>query len=247
VLNGKINHHINSALQTLSTGDLVFIRPSDHHYFAPLKDEKCELINLAVKLDSLIDVSRYLGNDQFLENFTGSVIPVVFKMQNYQIDETANELLSINSYQITNPLLSRIKAKVFLVNIFTKYFLSDDFSGENNSSVPQWLKSLCGKLKDPENLRTGIEAMSALAPCTHEHLCKVCKKYLKKTPSELILGYRLETAARKLSGTQDKIFTIASELGFKSISYFHKEFKNTYSMSPAAYRKHSKVCGLIPV
>ena len=48
------------------------------------------------------------------------------------------------------------------------------------------------------------------------------------------------TAARRLLITDERISTIAYELGFDNVPYFSKLFKSVYGVSPQLYRKISR-------
>jgi AraC-like DNA-binding protein len=50
------------------------------------------------------------------------------------------------------------------------------------------------------------------------------------------LEVRLELAADRLSGTRDKVATIAAECGYRSIAHFIYKFRQRYGMSPREFR-----------
>ena len=78
--------------------------------------------------------------------------------------------------------------------------------------------------------------MHSLSGCTPAHLCKAFRKHLDKTPTEYLSELRSDYAAKLLADTDEKIFSIATDLGFKSLSRFYKIFKRYFDMTPAKYR-----------
>ncbi len=62
------------------------------------------------------------------------------------------------------------------------------------------------------------------------------KQLSGKTPSEWIMGLRLERAAALLSGGAGSVSEVAYGVGFKSVSYFCKCFRERYDVTPARYR-----------
>ncbi|WP_456427063.1 ATP-binding protein [Rhodocaloribacter sp.] len=62
------------------------------------------------------------------------------------------------------------------------------------------------------------------------------KRLSGKTPSEWILTLRLERAAALLSGGAGTVSEVAYGVGFKSVSYFCKCFRERYDVTPARYR-----------
>ena len=68
------------------------------------------------------------------------------------------------------------------------------------------------------------------------NLHRKLKQLSGKTPSEWILMLRLERAAALLSGGAGSVSEVAYGVGFKSVSYFCKCFRERYGVTPARYR-----------
>ncbi len=236
ILSGKIGHWVNGEIHELISGTLVFIRPSDVHRFEPIGNQPCELVNFSFQLELLLEFSEYLGNDFFLKRFTAPVTPPVFKLSISESEQIASELLKINAGQASSPEIARIRVKAIIANLFIKYFL-EPATSLMASSTPEWLEKLCEKMRKPENFTVGLKRLQQLAGCTPEHLCKSFRKYLEQTPTEYINELRVNHAARLLADTDDKIFSIATDLGFQSLSRFYHIFRKHYGMSPAKYRQ----------
>ena len=239
IISGKIKHLVNSEYQELQTGTLVFIRPTDIHGFEQLDGSACELVTVAFKLEFLRDLSTYLGNDYFLRKYTGPVTSPVFKLSLSETDKLATQLIRTNALQSTMHDLARLRIKIMIVEIFTRFFLETELSGYN-SEGPEWFEQLNVEMVKHENLCGGLERMKQLAPCTQEHLCKCFRKYLDKTPTEFINEQRIKRAAKQIVETDEKILAVAMELGYKSLSRFYNMFKKFYGISPAKYRSMSR-------
>ena len=63
------------------------------------------------------------------------------------------------------------------------------------------------------------------------------KLYTHKTPVEYITEYRLACAAKMLMETRRPVTEIGYACGFSNTSYFCKQFKEHYEMTPAKYRR----------
>ncbi len=239
VVSGRVMHEANSEAEELGAGSLVFVRPSDEHRFEQIADEQCELVNFAFKLEILRDLSAYLENDRFMWRYTGPVTPPVFKLSSAETEKLALDLLDIISLQHGSAEIARLKIKAVLAELFTTHFLKD-LNKSKEHGVPEWLDRICGEMRAEENLKKGLRALQAMSPCTPEHLCKSFRRHLKKTPTEFINELRVAQAAKKLSDSDDKILSIANDLGFQSLSRFYHIFQKHYGMSPAKYRAISK-------
>ena len=66
---------------------------------------------------------------------------------------------------------------------------------------------------------------------------KFFKEQVGMTPSEYIMMYRLNTAGDLLRETNKSITEIAHACGFNNVSFFIREFKKDYSVTPNKYRK----------
>ncbi|HCK99753.1 MAG TPA: hypothetical protein DHW42_06600 [Candidatus Marinimicrobia bacterium] len=239
VISGKIKHIINSEVQILQTGTIVFVRPTDVHGFEKLEDSACELVNVAFKLEFLLDLSVYLGNDFFLRKYTGPVTSPMFKLSLPETEELALRMIRMNVLQNTSVDLARLKIKIMLAGIFTRFFLETDYPNFDYER-PVWFNRLCRDMNKTENIVAGLQTLKRLAPCTQEHLCKCFRKYLDKTPTEFINELRIKQAAKQIVESDAKILAVAMDLGFKSLSRFYSMFNKFYGISPAKYRIMSR-------
>ncbi len=236
VLSGSIRHIINNEEQQIRSSSLLFIRPNDTHYFQQLDSDSCELIIFSFQLELLLNLSEYLENDFFMWHFTESVVAPLFKIPRDDIEQLSVELLRIN--RSTAIKINRVRIKAILAKLFTTYFL--DFSRlEEKESPPEWFSTLCQKMYSPKNLRSGLDAMKKLAHCTPEHLCKICRHYLDKSPTEFINDLRMRRAEELLKDKRLEICDVATELGITSLSRFYYLFKKYYGVTPAHFRKTS--------
>ena len=237
VLTGSIVHRVNGERQLLEANRIVFVRPSDRHGFLPPPDGgSCELLLLSFHLEFFVTISRYLENDEFLHRYTESVLPAVFRLPERQMNEWSLELLALPTHGM-RPAERKIRFKVLLVNLFTRFFLTLEPAAEQ---LPVWLAALCEKMRRPENFLPGLKRMQKLSGYTPEHLCKVCRRYLGQSPTAFVNELRIDYAARQLADTDRPIAEIAFELHIQSLSRFYHLFRQQYGCTPAAYRSRAR-------
>lgn len=70
---------------------------------------------------------------------------------------------------------------------------------------------------------------------------EIFRQGIRQSPVAWLIHYRLKQAAILLSSTEKKIALIAEETGFESSTYFCRQFKNLYGMTPNEYRKSKDV------
>lgn len=111
------------------------------------------------------------------------------------------------------------------------------FIDRNSSEIPLWLQEVCSAMGNKENFQKGIQAMKALSGKSHEHLCRVFKKYCNDTPTNYINEIRLNYSANLLSNTNIDILDISLESGFESLSHFYSLFKKNFGVTPLKFRQ----------
>ncbi len=65
----------------------------------------------------------------------------------------------------------------------------------------------------------------------------IFRQGIRQSPVAWLIHYRLQQAAMLLSSTEKKIAAIAEETGFDSSTYFCRQFRKLYGMTPIEYRK----------
>ncbi len=236
VSTGGLLHAVNGERQHLTAGDVCFLRPDDVHHFAPDGTfEQVEVVMLDYGLELSLALSAYLGDDEFLHRMTASVLPACFKLDPAATTSLYERLIKLNTPANTARLRG-IKVKILLGELYARFFV-DDSSLLMESRVPRWLETLCAAMRKPENFLGGVRRMQHLSRRTPGHLCKVFRQNLHKTPTEFINELRINHAAWMLADTDEEIVAIADELNFQSLSRFYHLFRQTYGVSPAAYRR----------
>lgn len=82
-----------------------------------------------------------------------------------------------------------------------------------------------------------LQDISKSANISKSEAARCFHTYMKCSPIEYLLQYRLEAAQKLLHETSLSIHLICLECGFNSCSYFIKMFKRKVGMTPNAYRK----------
>ena len=93
-----------------------------------------------------------------------------------------------------------------------------------------------------ENLgrRTGLGTLSNRSGYSPFHFHRVFSKAVGERPKEYVLRLRLERAAYLLAVTDERVLTIALDVGFSSHETFSRGFKRRFGLSPILYRSRAK-------
>lgn len=238
IVKGEVLHTVNGRTQLLEEGALVFMRPSDVHYYEPSQGRECHLINLAFREGTVRELFNYLGKGFPSENLLHRSTPPRVMLSANERDILAAKLEHLNTIPRGHKSRIRSTLRILLFEIFTKYFSAETDEGERN--VPEWLDALLYEIQKKENFVRGIGSVYDLSHRTPEHISRVFRRYLNATPTDYINQLRLHYAANLLSNTDESVTSISMEAGFETVSHFYHLFKKQLKMSPAAFRKKTQ-------
>ena len=103
----------------------------------------------------------------------------------------------------------------------------------------QLYRRLCELMKNPDVFTdpdTNQDTLANLVGTNRTYIYDALRECADQTPTDFINGYRLRHAAHLLATTNDSVGLIAELCGL-SRRTFYRLFSDTYSMSPADYRK----------
>ncbi|MEX0669389.1 MAG: AraC family transcriptional regulator [Pirellulales bacterium] len=82
-----------------------------------------------------------------------------------------------------------------------------------------------------------LDTLAARYRASKEQFRRVCLRDLGRSPMQHLTSLRIERAQHLLTATQDKVESIAQQLGFKDASVFSRAFKRWVGRSPKSYRE----------
>jgi AraC-like DNA-binding protein len=88
------------------------------------------------------------------------------------------------------------------------------------------------RLGEPWNL----DRLAARCHLSTEHLRRLCRRELGRSPMHQVIYLRMQLAAKLLATTDDKIETIAHEVGYENPFVFSTTFKKWVGWRPSDYR-----------
>ncbi len=240
IVEGEVYHIINDKSQRLTAGTLVFIRPNDIHYYKRCGNYRCKIINLAFKESLLQELINYLSNGSQFNKLLDNDMPAQIILTEQEKEILVRKMQELNLISRNNKEIIKTKLRILLFEIFTKYFSTDNLFSKID--IPRWLEELINEIQKKENFVLGVKKLFELSPYSKEHIIRMFKKYLRKTPTEFLNELKLNYAANLLSNTDESIISISMEAGFENLSHFYHLFKKYFNMSPANYRKeHQRI------
>lgn len=82
-----------------------------------------------------------------------------------------------------------------------------------------------------------VSQIAEQIPMSDGQFCRFFKSMTRQTPIEYVNSYRIRRAAELLLDPNNKISSVALDVGFDHMSYFVKVFKQHMNATPSEYRK----------
>ena len=150
-------------------------------------------------------------------------------------------------------------SEIYILNALNEYVLADDFDIKAQFLLKALLHDVLNNLKNDEKIKMSKsfqtyqkiksylyensnqpinrESTAAKFDLSPSHISKLFANYDKHTFNSVLKQLRLEHALELLNSTDFSIGEIAEECGFVNTSFFIKNFKMQYSVSPGKFRQ----------
>ncbi|WP_342078134.1 AraC family transcriptional regulator [Yoonia sp. SS1-5] len=225
VQNGEVRHHLSDKRETLSEGDMVFLRPGTPHGLQG-RGEHALIVSLCIHPNTVKALAKRHPslNGHLFWSDAGLV----------QRQRDIRQLAALNhaAVQLEQSNCDTLAAEAFLLPLCAD-LTADGFGAD----LPNWLATACRAAKDPAVFRDGAAGLVALTGKAHPHVSRTMRKFLGLTPSDYINRIRMDHAARALTTDGEAVSQIAADCGIPNMSHFHKLFRAAHGMTPLHYRQ----------
>lgn len=238
LVKGHLLHEVNGSHHLLPPGSLVFVRPYDLHRLLPVHSERTLFASLTLASPVLRDLMAYLRAPELLNRFETAPEAPCRHLPPEETRDLKLQMEAISNEQAVNPERSTLMSRALAAHLFVRHLLAGaDEAPAAAARPPRWLTRLRGEAEGWADLREAPRRLHAAARCHPSHLCKSFRRHFGETPTEFLTRLRLRRAVRLLRAPEAKVAAVASELGFESLSHFHRLFKRQYGMTPARFRR----------
>jgi AraC family cel operon transcriptional repressor len=225
-------HLLNGERTRLGPGVLVLIRADDTHGFEIDADKSLLLTNVAFPVATWSYLSRRYGSrDQ-------DVMSTDALEREFQLGASDVSELDVASAELLRGARDRRAIERFLLNVF--YLLDRVRASEFPPGTPDWLVHACQAIREQRHFQKGTSALVALAGHSAEHVAREVRRWLDKTPTDVVNDARLAHAATRLAESDTQIVEVGLECGYENISHFYRLFRERYGVSPGRYRQRQQ-------
>ena len=236
VTEGELEHEINGEIIHLEKGDLVFVRDSDIHRFLP-STKRYTWVNVNFSRRTFKSLMDFLDSPDLKQSILSNPTAPIIKLSQAEAERCIKKFSIMHNVSKKNSYFFKLEVRKQLLFIFSTFFVQND----KRYFLPEWLDTLCSKMRDFENFSIGTSRMYQLNPKSKPHLIKSMQQYLNTTVSDFVNEQRINYATEQLKNTNKPIIDIALECGFNSINYFYRLFKQMHDYTPYAYRKNFSI------
>jgi len=215
----------NSGTFKINEGSLILLRPNVWHRYRPLKMTGWMEHYVGFKgefADRMIQNSEVLCEDPVIQiGFQENII------NNFQ------DIL--NHVKSEKPGYHQVCAGIVV------YILGQIISIKKNENfrhnhIEKIIQKACLIIRDNPVKNLNIEELSDSLNVDYSLFRKSFKKYTGLSPKQYHSSLRIKQAVHLLRGTELSIKEISSNLGFCSVFYFNKLFKEKTGRTPGVYR-----------
>ena len=239
ILEGSIDHEINGTRSRLHAGDIVFTTPSDVHSFFREPGNRCKHRDIIIRPQFFQTVCHFIDED-FQHAYDKNLLPKVVRLSQERLESYENRIINVILTSSTNATFHLASAKTLCISLLNNLIEVEKKQVDNH--YPMWFRELLARFHMNDFLREGLDEILSPFHFSRSYMCRAFHKYLNCTMTDYLNEVRLQQATFLLQYTDDTILSICHDIGFSSISYFNKLFKEKYGMSPNAFRKikHTK-------
>lgn len=237
VAKGHLLHEVNGNHHLLQAGSLVFVRPYDFHRILPVNSERTVFASLVLASSVIREIMSYLCTPAILHHFKAAAEAPCFQLSPDDTRTLMLQMERISNAQAVAPETSLSLTRALAAQLFAENFALPKSDAPSGPLPPGWLARLREEAEDWVSLKDAPHRLHHRGACHPSHLCKSFKRFYNETPTAFINRLRLRRAAKFLAEPTSKIASVALELGFDSLSHFHRLFKRHYGLTPAQYRR----------
>lgn len=236
---GTVTFQIGEKQFELSEGNGIFINSKIlHRFYSPAE---------AVIPNFLCMPSFIAPQDSLI--YQKYVLPVISSSLAFQVfhSETGWEAEAVSVIKQITAAQERVSTRELatsslLQKLWLALYENADFShtqdrAEDSASSQARLQLMMQYIHQNYSQDVSLEDIACCAGVSKSTVLNLFHRYLRLTPIQYLISWRLNEAALLLSKTEKKITTVSSETGFHNVDYFCRLFKRHYHLTPTEYRK----------
>jgi AraC-like DNA-binding protein len=251
IAEGEAQHSFEGELYDISAGDVYIINPGEVHTYIIQPGGKLEIIN-CLFMPSFIDEAllKELGISESMDYFY--VHPFLDNKERFHLGlnlrgQDASEVLSLLNRMADEykglrkgySTLIRLQLIQLLIQLSRIYEEQQHYKEPaifRNQERKILVQRICGYLERHFHQKLSLAILSDLFNISARHLNRVFKDETGKTVIEALHDIRIERAKHLLLESDEKVISIAMEVGYDDPAFFTRLFSRKVGVSPGKFR-----------
>ncbi len=100
---------------------------------------------------------------------------------------------------------------------------------------PAWIARTEELLRSTLSMRVDLRAIAWQMSINPSHLCRMFRRFRRRTIGDYVMGLRVQFLCRKLAKTRDSLSDIAEQAGFTDQSHMTRVFKRITGVTPGSF------------
>ena len=226
VVAGQVEHRTAHGCEWLEPGAVVFVRVGDEH---ALRFARADYLNLNLPVQEWQRFSDYVGHSLPLSGLISASRPPATWLEAARHRQLVADLHALFTRQHAPD------SRAALAAVLLRWLPC--LPAERATSWPEWLTPLLAAIQ--ANLETGltIADLPRVAGVSREHLARTFRQHLATTPTAWLAEQKLQRAELLLQRSDLSLLAISERLGYGSISWFHRVFRQRHGCTPGRWRE----------
>lgn len=232
VINGSCDIYIDSEIICCKANDIIYIPPYSVHTVLG-KNQETTIKGITFEFSLLDEIIKDFSVEAKLNK--NQIIP----KGNFLIKDTAENITKIiknfsvfeenDSQAYRFMILGKL---LIIVGVLLQQFCNTQLNNYDTRFTPVF-----EYIKNNYNHQIRISDLSSMLNICDDHFIKIFKSMTNKTPIKYINDLRIEESLKLLVDSDLSITQISEKVGFSSVNYMIKIFKDTLNITPKTYKK----------
>ncbi len=247
VTEGSGVHCVDGKNIPCKSGDVYIVPPNvSHRYFAAERGTAVTVRKLIFPIDDWFRGEAAIPkNRRYCYGVFEDGAKVAYAMLNSRMNEKISFIMDAVENELSDKEDDRkILIYTYLVQLFSflSRYINRSVKNSHRQSkdfdcVPSVLKIIEDEFTDNS---LSLETISARIFVSPSNLSRVFKAHCGQLFSEYLRDVRLNRAAELIRETDMRVEKIVTECGFKDVSAFYRNFRETFGMTPQIYKQIEK-------
>lgn len=231
---------------TLTAGDFIFVSSEELHAGYPVEGETCSFSAVVFDASFLFSHENDVLQEKYFAPLTTRrfLLPEYYMGQTPWCGEVMSALREVVSLNKARPATYELLTKMHMLKVFALLFEHCPVSEGRRDPLAEeragQLKVILDYIHTNYQEHITLKDMAAKMNMSEGYFCRFFKRYMRKTPFEYLIEYRIHKATLLLDGSGIKVSQVAEDTGFENISYFTEVFKKVKRCTPSEYRRHEE-------